>query len=515
MDVADQISGPKLRQIRKEQDITIAALARKMDIDASYLSMIERGERTLTDKLLARALHSLELPEDYFLAARLPTAAANVHQKFIDLFKKFNLPDIADAAKQLDEIERRLTKQDSASPSDQVSRLFLHALKKDQRNQQLISIRSARNAYTSLDHDIFNSYAPLCCQRNIPLWVLFRPSLGGAQEGGEFEDIEFQIRQRLPLLALNSDKCSFEAIPDFQSDFFSMDLHMAAPERAVICVGNKPRDVSSAIEIPLDHKGAKALIDYASMVRAYRDRKVLLFSYDKFMQFNEEYINLIYPKESFLLAQKFFGKCLRPANEYRDGTSWYQHYSKLKERGTIDVARLAEIRIQEARLSRQRANDPAVVMRQICSRSTIEKWAHGGDRTDKPMVDTSFEPKDDRLERIDYIRELLEKSESFELAAIEDEDGIELGWPSTGGERDLSWVVPNTHGIIFETTYSRPGTGAQFQELQCIVQSNSVSTQFTALFNRVWDRIQPRFKDKSAVRAWLLDVRHSVEDSNR
>jgi transcriptional regulator with XRE-family HTH domain len=52
---------------RAELRMNQAGLARRVGVAQSYISMLERGERTLNDKLFQRIAAALECKPEYFL----------------------------------------------------------------------------------------------------------------------------------------------------------------------------------------------------------------------------------------------------------------------------------------------------------------------------------------------------------------------------------------------------------------------------------------------------------------
>ena len=59
--MAQPITGTRIRQKRKEMGVSQAALARKLEISASYLNLIEWNKRPIAGALLVRAAHTLNV----------------------------------------------------------------------------------------------------------------------------------------------------------------------------------------------------------------------------------------------------------------------------------------------------------------------------------------------------------------------------------------------------------------------------------------------------------------------
>lgn len=101
---------------------------------------------------------------------------------------------------------------------------------------------------------------------------------------------------------------------------------------------------------------------------------------------------------------------------------------------------------------------------------------------------------------------------SFELAVIDDAEGKEFGWNTTGSDRDLRWVVEGKIGVAFETTYEKPDIPT-WREFQCILESASIADEFAAHFETAWGRLPPRSKDRAMVLSWISQIRKSVEEA--
>src|SRR4051794_4752653 len=63
----------ELPDLLRERDLSMRALARLIDVGPDHLSRVMRGDRAkrATGELTRRAATALDLPEDYFLEARL------------------------------------------------------------------------------------------------------------------------------------------------------------------------------------------------------------------------------------------------------------------------------------------------------------------------------------------------------------------------------------------------------------------------------------------------------------
>ena len=55
------ILGPRIRERRRDIGITQAALAKRLDISASYLNLIEHNKRDISGSLLRRVADELEI----------------------------------------------------------------------------------------------------------------------------------------------------------------------------------------------------------------------------------------------------------------------------------------------------------------------------------------------------------------------------------------------------------------------------------------------------------------------
>lgn len=58
----------RLKQIRKELDLSIAKMAKKLDMSASTLTSYERGDRTPSIDLLSRLYITFKISADWFVS---------------------------------------------------------------------------------------------------------------------------------------------------------------------------------------------------------------------------------------------------------------------------------------------------------------------------------------------------------------------------------------------------------------------------------------------------------------
>jgi transcriptional regulator with XRE-family HTH domain len=500
-----------LRVARHEKKLSISELANKTGFDASYISLVETAKKNPSDRFLIAYARALELPEDYFVStAAGPDRSESKALPILDLFKGFSLYNSSSANSEFFQIKKRLGNNSVASVADRASKIFLDALnkKRSDRTQQLISIRSSRGSYPSFDQDILNCYGPLSCETKTPLWILFRPNINSNIAHEYLSDVMFALEYQLPFI--NDNMVFVESTRDMQPGIFPIDFHLALPDAGIIAVGNGPFQISDWIDIGGDD--VQKFLGFFEMIKSYRDRKIVLFRHEKFMQFSEEYVKLESHKQRRYMAQRFLGGYSRPPSDFQPGTSWWTHYSGLEDRGLIDIERLAEHRLQMDRLSRDRMIYSS--SRQICSREAVESWARAARRTDKPDNANWFENKKDRYARLDYLRYLLERSPAFELAAIDDNDGTELGWSTTNDVRDLNWVVEGRIGVIFETTYDQPRK-QPWRELQCVVQSEIIADEFASLFDSVWNRLPSKTRDRASILEWIAYLRKAVQEAPR
>ena len=505
----DRDSAPhlSLRDARKKRGLTLSELSEKINFDPSYISLVENGKKHPSERFLIEFARSMELDNRTILEMfKYNPSPVSEAKKIILQFKEFEFFDFKRDIESLsyDKIYDRITHKKCSGVSDRISDLFMSLLREeDQKPQEIISIRASRRPYTDLDVDIKELYAPLCSIRKIPLFLFFKPN---AED--YFGDIRFLLDYKLKFSA--TDFVSVEMlIGRRDADRFPIDLHAVVPLKGMIAFGTHPTEIDNCVEI---HGGEmSALSLHAMMVRSFRDRKVLVFRQNRFMDFQEEYVQLESHKEKRYLVQRFLRGFSRVPTDFREGTNWHKHYEELSKnnvKGPIVLDRLMELRLEMYRLTQLRLQQSE--MRQICSRSAVEEWASTGIRPNAPGATGVSEERSDRLRRVDNVKHILDVSPNFELAAIDDLEGEDLGWRTKPDERDLAWICEGRTGVVFETTDSVPQRNG-WQELQSIIRSEKTAGAFSDYFEQFWGRISQKSRDRREVLNWLSHVRALIE----
>ena len=84
--------GPKIKKERKAQGYSQSELSKKLDISASYLNLLESGQRRLTALLLIKVGNELGLsPEDILQQANKKTLSDIREVLKKEIFKSFNI----------------------------------------------------------------------------------------------------------------------------------------------------------------------------------------------------------------------------------------------------------------------------------------------------------------------------------------------------------------------------------------------------------------------------------------
>ena len=84
--------GPKIKKERKAQGYSQSELSKKLDISASYLNLLESGQRRLTALLLTKVGNELGLsPEDILQQANKKTLSDIREVLKKEIFKSFNI----------------------------------------------------------------------------------------------------------------------------------------------------------------------------------------------------------------------------------------------------------------------------------------------------------------------------------------------------------------------------------------------------------------------------------------
>ena len=90
------LSGGRIRRLRQERGWTQAALARRLEISASYLNLIEHGQRSLTDALRPRLAEALGVAERELSGADEQRALEELREVFADPLLVADAPDEAE-----------------------------------------------------------------------------------------------------------------------------------------------------------------------------------------------------------------------------------------------------------------------------------------------------------------------------------------------------------------------------------------------------------------------------------
>ncbi|MBQ4529367.1 MAG: helix-turn-helix transcriptional regulator [Lachnospiraceae bacterium] len=78
--------GNRIREERKKLNLTQEQLAEKMDVSATYIGFVERGERTITLGKLTCLANVLGVSVDYLLADTIAVPTSNKEELILSLF---------------------------------------------------------------------------------------------------------------------------------------------------------------------------------------------------------------------------------------------------------------------------------------------------------------------------------------------------------------------------------------------------------------------------------------------
>ena len=78
--------GNRIRKERKKLNLTQEQLAEKMDVSATYIGFVERGERTITLGKLTCLANVLGVSVDYLLADTVAVPTSNKEELILSLF---------------------------------------------------------------------------------------------------------------------------------------------------------------------------------------------------------------------------------------------------------------------------------------------------------------------------------------------------------------------------------------------------------------------------------------------
>ena len=97
--------GHKLRQFRSTRKLTLEKMAEKLECSVSYLSMIERGERSFDPRLFAVLLEAFDVTAESVLG--FTTAYSAEEQALIEKYRKVPESDRKDIQKITDKYAKQ------------------------------------------------------------------------------------------------------------------------------------------------------------------------------------------------------------------------------------------------------------------------------------------------------------------------------------------------------------------------------------------------------------------------
>lgn len=78
--------GNRIREERKKLNLTQEQLAEKMDVSATYIGFVERGQRTITLGKLTCLANVLGVSVDYLLSDTIAIPSSNKEELILSLF---------------------------------------------------------------------------------------------------------------------------------------------------------------------------------------------------------------------------------------------------------------------------------------------------------------------------------------------------------------------------------------------------------------------------------------------
>lgn len=101
MKIDYKVLGGKIRKIRLKHNLTIEQLAEILNLSASYVGLIERGQRGISIEILHKFSQTFNISTDYLLssdtAEEIPeygSAFSPYHQQIIDLTLSYSKTDM-------------------------------------------------------------------------------------------------------------------------------------------------------------------------------------------------------------------------------------------------------------------------------------------------------------------------------------------------------------------------------------------------------------------------------------
>ena len=82
-----------LREVRESKGVSLRGAAKELEVDASYLSRVERGDKSASSRVLDRAARYYELPRERleFAAGDLPADIVEIlrtHPEIVERLRK-------------------------------------------------------------------------------------------------------------------------------------------------------------------------------------------------------------------------------------------------------------------------------------------------------------------------------------------------------------------------------------------------------------------------------------------
>jgi transcriptional regulator with XRE-family HTH domain len=521
-----------LRQARLDRGVTLRHLAEGLGVSPSFLTLIEKGRRRAKSELLERYSELLESAERATLTT--PTQVNPIVDRVLTLLAGFSPRQRPDLEKTVFE-SRKFFREDATIPAvlpDRDLMIFYQKILSAAKNgrSQLVGpddrvtlIWNSLQDYKMHGDKLISTIASLCGLGNSNFRFLFVPS---SSSSNAVDETIWLLKQQLDYVYYKS-QISFDAVPDLKFGLFPIDFFVVHEKLADIRFSSALFNKKCGLLVDdCGETNLSALTSYITKIETYQERRVLLFrGQADHLSFLNAYMRTENANGPRLLAQPFLGSQLRPPEHYNKDTEWWTRYSNHRDRFNkqMDVQRLADDRKEAHAMVKQRMTNFPV--RQICSRTMVEKWALENERLD---IDQSRirEPRDDRIARIDYVLFLLENYEKFNIGLLEDKDGRQFGWNT----RNIEWLVQGRDKVVFELLIENdfPSTdnesaiekehnrlrrelGLNSLSVQLIVHSEPIAQAFAQHFDSVWSKIKKDSVDNRAVYEYFITLRSRMQ----
>jgi hypothetical protein len=208
---------------------------------------------------------------------------------------------------------------------------------------------------------------------------------------------------------------------------------------------------------------------------------------ESLLAFSQEYAKSEMHSDLRSMAQRFLGNFTRPLEHFAEGSQWWVRCMRVFGFDSSQMELLARSRRKAQQDFRQRLAQDKVY--HVACRRTVEDWARTGNRRDIIAVKPYAESKDERIERLSHLENLLEGEPNLNLYLCEQKMADDVFTGLAPGH-EVSWVVQGHRTIILNII---DRSNAKPESFYASISDAAAARKMQEEFSHLWKVIETRY----------------------